>query len=239
MRQNKFILLLLLSLPIIAMAQNTSTATGKKATLKITHTADFEISGEGNVKNWASAPWVSLPQRSGDNVKYKTNAKLLYSDKGIYALFECEDNNITATFTKDNDDLYNEDVVEIFFWTDEKYPLYFEYEISPLNYELVLMVPNFNGKFLGWIPWHYEGERKVRHATKILKEGDKVTGWLAEFFIPFDLLEPLKNVPPQKGTQWRMNMYRIDYDQGTSAWSWQPTRINFHDIESFGTLLFD
>jgi hypothetical protein len=62
---------------------------------------------------------------------------------------------------------------------------------------------------------------------------------MAEFFIPFDLLKPLNNVPPQKGTQWRMNMYRIDYDKGTSSWSWQPTRVNFHDIESFGTLLFD
>ncbi len=239
MHCRKFIILLIILLPILTMAQKNSTVTGKKAILKITHTADFEISGEGAAKSWDAAPWVVLPQRNGSEVNYKTNAKLLYSDKGIYALFECEDTNITATLTKDNDDLYNEDVVEIFFWTDEKYPLYFEYEISPLNYELVLMVPNMNGKFLGWIPWHYEGERKVRHATKILKEGDKVSGWMAEFFIPFDLLKPLNNVPPQKGTQWRMNMYRIDYDKGTSSWSWQPTRVNFHDIESFGTLLFD
>jgi hypothetical protein len=34
-------------------------------------------------------------------------------------------------------------------------------------------------------------------------------------------------------------MYRIDYDKGTAAWSWQPTRVNFHDIESFGTLVFE
>jgi hypothetical protein len=235
----KCLLLFLLGLPIVVMAQNTSTVSGKNAILKITHTADFEITGNGAAKNWQVANWISLPQRKSAEVNYKTRARLLYSDKGIYVLFDCEDHQITATLTKDNDDLYNEDVVEIFFWTDEKYPLYFEYEISPLNYELVLMVPNFNGKFLGWIPWHYEGSRKVQHATKILKEGEKVTGWMAEFFIPFELLSPLNNVPPKKGMQWRMNMYRIDYDKGVNTWSWQPTRVNFHDIESFGTLLFD
>jgi len=41
-----------------------------------------------------------------------------------------------------------------------------------------------------------------------------------------------------KGTRWRANFYRIDYDNNVSEWSWQPTRTNFHDYERFGTLLF-
>jgi hypothetical protein len=57
-------------------------------------------------------------------------------------------------------DLWNEDVVEAFFWTDESNPIYFEYELSPLNYELPILVPNNKGKFLGWLPWHYEGIAK-------------------------------------------------------------------------------
>lgn len=235
----KLSFLLMLTLPTIVMAQKDSTPSGKKSILKITHTDDFEVSGDGSAKNWATVQWIPLPKRESNDVNYKTQTKLLYSDKGIYGLFQCEDKKITATLTKDNDDLYNEDVVEIFFWTDEKYPLYFEYELSPLNYELVLMVPNMDGRFLGWIPWHYEGDRKTQHATKIHKQGDEVTGWTAEFFIPYDLLKPLNNVPPKKGMKWRVNMYRIDYDNGIAAWSWQPTRVNFHDIESFGTLLFD
>ena len=40
------------------------------------------------------------------------------------------------------------DVFEVFLWTDEKQPIYFEYEISPLGYELPILVPNFGGKFL-------------------------------------------------------------------------------------------
>jgi hypothetical protein len=231
--------LIYLILPLFTMAQEQTPQTGKNARLLITSTHDFELTGDGSAQPWQKIPWIDLPQRGKSAVAYETKVKLLYSEKGIYALYWCEDDQITATLTSHQADLYNEDVVEIFFWTDENHSLYFEYELSPLNYELVLMVPNMNGRFLGWIPWHYEGSRLARHATQIVKEGERTKGWYAEFFIPFELLTPLNNVPPVKGTTWRVNMYRIDYDQGTAAWSWQPTRVNFHDIESFGTLEFD
>jgi hypothetical protein len=212
---------------------------GKKAKLSIAHTADFEITGDTTHAEWKSAPWITLPQRWKSPVNYLTKTKLLYSDKGVYTLFWCEDKKITATLKEDMADIYKEDVVEIFFWTDERFPLYFEYELSPLNYELAILVPNMRGVFFGWAPWHYEGERKAKHATKIIKDGENTVGWIAEFFIPYTLLTPLTNVPPIKGTKWRMNMYRIDYDQEDAGWSWQPVRVNFHDIESFGTLVFE
>ncbi len=232
-------LLLCLLIPVMAIAQKRAAPEGKKAKLSITHTADFDITGDMESPAWKAAPWIELPQREKGEVKYQTKAKMLYSDKGIYTIFWCEDNQITATLKEDMADLYNEDVVEIFFWTDERFPLYFEYELSPLNYELAILVPNMRGKFLGWTPWHYEGDRKAKHATKIINEGEKTVGWVAEFFIPYTLLTPLNNVPPIRGTKWRMNMYRIDYDKGVADWSWQPTRVNFHDIESFGTLVFE
>jgi hypothetical protein len=63
--------------------------------------------------------------------------------------------------------------------------------------------------------------------------------WIAEFFIPYALLKPLRNVPPEKGNKWRMNMYRIDYDKQYSSWTWQPIEKNFHDYEKFGVMIFD
>jgi len=50
------------------------------------------------------------------------------------------------------------------------------------------------------IPWHYEGNRKSKHVIHINKDGDAVTSWTAEFFIPYKLLKPLNNVPAQKGS---------------------------------------
>lgn len=174
----------------------------------------------------------------------KTQAKVLYSDKGMYFLVECEDGTLTSTLTEDNTNLYEEDVVEVFLWTDEEHPLYFEYEISPLNYELVLIIPNFDGDFLGWIPWHYDGDRKVIHQTSV-KGGKKesmaeVDSWTSEFFIPYELLKPLRNVPPVSGMEWRMNIYRMDYDSGVrDRWEWQPIKTNFHDYPLFGKIRFE
>ena len=103
---------------------------------------------------------------------------------------------MTSTLKEDFADLFDEDVVEAFFWTDENVPMYFEYELSPLNYELPILVPNIRGNFLGWRPWHYEGNRKTRHATHYSKMG-KVMAWTAEFFIPYHLLKPMTNIPPK------------------------------------------
>jgi hypothetical protein len=208
-------------------------------TLAVMKSDDFPITGDGTASNWNRVSWVTLPQRNTGPVTYQTKLKLLYSDSGIYCLYYCEDNKITATLQEDFSNLYNEDVVEAFFWTDETLPLYFEYEVSPLNYELPILVPNNKGNFLGWLPWHYEGDRRTRHAVHINKEGDKISSWSAEFFIPFKLLKPLNNVPPSKGSRWRANFYRIDYDSGVTDWSWQLTRTTFHDYEKFGTIVFE
>jgi hypothetical protein len=122
--------------------------------------------------------------------------------------------------------------------------VYFEYEISPLGSELPILVPNFNGKFLGWRPWHYEGGRKTRKATAVTG-GPKqpraaITGWTAEVFIPYELLSPLANVPPEPGASWRANFYRVDYDDGkTTRWTWAPVGTSFHEFQKFGKLVFD
>lgn len=206
--------------------------------LTVNKTNDFEITGDGSAVNWNEEKWILLPKRNEHGDVYQTKIKILYSDSGIYCLYYCQDNKLTSKLREDFSDLYKEDVVEAFFWTDETVPVYFEYEISPFNYELAILVPNIRGNFLGWRPWHYEGNRKTQHATHVIKNSNEIVAWTAEFFIPYRLLMPLTNVPPVKGTRWRANFYRIDYDNNTSEWSWQLTRSSFHDYERFGTLIF-
>ena len=204
----------------------------------VNKTDHFNITGDGGAREWARAKWLVLTQRIITGKPIETKMKILYSDSGIYCLFVCNDTKITATLKEDFLDLYNEDVVEAFFWPDEQTPIYFEYEISPLNYELPILVPNIDGNFLGWRPWHYEGNRRTVHQARIHEKDGKVISWTAEFFIPYTLLKPLPRVPPKKGDRWRANFYRMDYDQDFLDWSWQLTRTNFHDYERFGTLLF-
>ena len=155
-----------------------------------------------------------------------------------------EDRTLTATLQEDFLDLWNEDVFEFFLWPDERYPVYFEYEISPLGFELPILVPNFGGQFLGWRPWHYDGKRKIQKAVAVAggpaTSGASITGWTAEVYLPYDLLKPLQNVPPRPGTTWRANVYRLDHDGGRSAgWDWARVGRTFHDIAKFGTLVFE
>lgn len=206
--------------------------------LVVAHTEDFKFTGDGNSAEWSRASWIYLPIRNGE-VGYATRTKLLYSATGIYCLFFCEDNTLTSTFQQDFSPLYREDVVEFFIWPDESLPLYLEYELSPHNYEVAVLIPNIDNEISGWKPWNYEGRRKSRHATTIQKnKSGNVVSWTAEIFIPYALLHPLRNVPPVKGSEWRINMYRIDYDNGTAMWTWAPIKNNFHDYTMFGRIRF-
>jgi hypothetical protein len=213
-------------------------------TLRVPRTEDFAVNGNGDAKAWAAVAWEPLRPRTADGHPYQTRVKMLYSETGLYVLMEGQDRTITATMGEDFLDLWKEDVFEFFLWPDERYPVYFEYEISPLGFELPILIPNFGGEFLGWRPWHYEGNRRTRKATTTLggpkQSGATVTGWRAEVFVPYDLLKPLQNVPPQPATRWRANFYRMDYDDGkASAWDWSRVGPSFHEFEKFGVLIFE
>ena len=213
-------------------------------TLRIRQTEDFTVNGAGDAPAWEKTAWEPLNLRNHNGHQYQTRVKMLYSRTGLYVLMEAEDGAITATMKEDFLNLWEEDVFEFFLWTDKRYPVYFEYEISPLGFELPIIIPNFGGEFLGWRPWHYEGKRQTQKATTVTggtkQPGAKVTGWKAEVFVPYDLLEPLQNTPPQPGTHWRANFYRVDYDEGkTTSWDWARVGSSFHDFEKFGTLIFE
>ena len=105
--------------------------------LRVKHTADFKLSGTGDAKAWEETQWISLLKRKGIS-EYLTQVKLLYSDSGIYSLFNCEDKKITSSLKEDFANLWTEDVVEIFFWPDESIPLYFEYELLNVKSSVLL-----------------------------------------------------------------------------------------------------
>ena len=123
---------------------------------------DFAVTGKGDSEAWMTTSWVDLNRRPGGEHDYSARFKMLYSPTGVYVLFDGTDQVLTATMKEDFLDLWNEDVYECFFWTNEEHPVYFEYEISPLGYELPILVPKLDGKYLGWRPWHYEGDRRIQ-----------------------------------------------------------------------------
>lgn len=245
-----------LLLPVIlctslhAQSSNTSAETNKSVTAVpengttvIKKCNDFKVTGDGTSDTWNRTEWIELACQDMVGNKYETKVKVLYSETGIYFLYHCQDEKLTSTMNADNLNLWEEDVVELFLWTSEDFPVYFEYEISPMDFELPILVPNYKGKFLGWLPWNYSGDKRVIHATSTIggekKSMAAVTAWIAEFYIPYKLLNPLPQVPPVSGTKWRANMYRIDYDKGASHFAWQKTVRTFHEYNKFGTFIFE
>lgn len=209
----------------------------------VKRTADFMVNGLGDHAGWNTTDWVALQVQKAAGKSLVTDVKLLYSDTGLYCLFRCEDEKLTTTLTEDFTSLWKEDVVEVFLWPDPAVPIYFEYELSPLNYELPILVPNIRGQFHGWKPWNYDGPSRTQHATSV-RGGSKasqaaITGWTAEFFIPYRLLTPIVQSPPAPGSRWRGNLYRIDYDRGYATWAWRKTGGSFHEFDKFGILIFE
>ncbi len=229
---------------IVSHPQTVQTQGAERPRLAVKLVDDFEVTGTGDHAAWGQADWVTLRRRQAGGHPYDSRFKMVYSGRGIYLLFDAADRTLTATMQEDFMDLWNEDVFEAFFWTDERYPVYLEYQISPLNRELVILVPNFGGQFLGWQPWHYEGDRMTRKSTSTIggpKESHaSIERWRAEFFLPYTLFRPLQGVPPKPGTRWRANFYRMDYDGGSrTQWEWAPVGENFHEFEKFGDLVFE
>lgn len=227
---------------------NISHAQSPLSELTIKRTDEFTINGKGTATNWDSTNWFYLTPQKGPKQNIagpnsSTKVKVLYSLTGIYFLFDCDDQMLTSSIKKDFGRLFTEDVVEVFLWPDMDFPIYLEYEISPLNKELLILVPNLKGANMGWRPWFYEKERKVKHATSVVggkrKNKAKITNWKAEFFMPFSVMNPLVKNAPESGTKWRGNFYRIDYDKEPVYYAWSKTSGSFHEYQKFGMLIFE
>jgi len=209
----------------------------------IHRTEDFELTANASSPHWQAAPWLELKSLDSEP-GYQSRAKLLWSAKGLYLLADFQDEKLTCTHSADNADLFTEDVVEIFLQPSVDHPIYFEYELSPLGFELPLLISNNRKTFHGWLAWKNEKNRATRRVVRVhggsQSSGSSCTGWTAEMFLPFDLMRGLVGAPPAAGDVWRGNIYRIDYDRGTGhhyAWA-AETGPRFHDYQNFGSMRF-
>lgn len=214
--------------------------------IRVLPTSDFEITGMGSSENWNTTEEIILSQNPvSDNHKYlSTSVKLLYSTTGLYFLFQCEDKLLSASMEADYMNLWQEDVVEVFLWPDENRPVYFEYELSPLNYELPLVISQSPKGLRRWRPFQFseDDHEMTTHQTYIEKgkkePGAAISAWRAEFFINYELFRIIGCTPPVSGTQWRANFYRVDYDKEQTVWYWKKIKNSSHELNTFGTLHF-
>jgi hypothetical protein len=222
------------------MAQSTTA----QESLVVKKCDDFTVTGKGDNPEWNKDSWKLLTKLDEGSESYESKFKILYSAGGIYVLFNSKDDKITTKDYKDHENIFNDDVVEVFFHPDPNVNVYFEYEVNALDIELVLAISNLHGQnHKSWIPWRNNSSiiKKVNVVGGEKKINGKIQSWSAEIFFPYGVLGLMPNVPPASGTVWNANFCRLDYDTGSMIkWSWTPTiKESFHELQEFRSIRFE
>lgn len=229
--------------------QAAAQSTGGTQPLLVRKCVDFNMTGKGEHPEWEKTNWNLLTKLDPGGKPYESKFKILYSGRGLYVLFEGQDDKITTREYVDQGNLFLDDVFEVFFHPDPRIPVYFEYEVNPMGKQLVLMISNLNGLRKSWGPWHHDGKEGsgIRKLVDIVggpaELNGRIKSWSAEIFFPFESLGLLPGVPPTSGAVWNANFCRLDYDTGPSPsvkWSWTPTiKTSFHEVEKFRSIKFE
>lgn len=195
--------------------------------------------------------WASLPTKqfrhatTGNTADQETEVHLKYDNDNLYVRFRCQNNPFTTqnSLTEHNDNLFNQEVFELFIAPSEADPVnYLEFEINPNNAIWVGQVFNptlgeGGGNKLTMIPYNEAG---VLHDVKVMENA-----WFGEFAVPWKLIGGKADVC-------RINFYRIvsTTSHENPDWvctpetcdftCWSPTMSGespaFHKPKKFGTL---
>jgi hypothetical protein len=178
-----------------------------------------------------------LADGSGPAIQ-QTVARVCYDDHALYIRFDCQDRDIWANYTRRDDPIYDEEVVEIFIAPGSAAPArYYEFEVSPNGVLLDALIDNPTSRRadlrvdFAWdcadLRWHAERD-------------DSAGRWWAALAIPWISIGP----PGAPSAIWRANFYRIERprDAAPEFSCWSPTHTepaDFHKPAYFGTLYLE
>jgi hypothetical protein len=180
-----------------------------------------------------------------------TEVRLLWDKTHLYILFVATDPDVWSVLTERDADLWNDEVVEVFFDPVGEGMDYVEFEVNPLNTVLDLLVTRSPRRksFFEWSPELFTATQ-VGGTANNFEDIDQY--WSMEMAMPWkalitDISDVIggRSLPPQDGDVWRFNFYRYERirengKEKTIEYSaWSPTgEINFHMPERFGVVTF-
>ncbi|MBI4179593.1 carbohydrate-binding family 9-like protein [bacterium] len=180
---------------------------------------------------WRKAARVNLrDNQTGDTAVVPTEAWLIQTDGFLHVAFLVTDTDVSATLTARDDNLWREEVVEIFLDPEGLGREYLEIEVNPLG-----------ALFDAWINFDTEIDFESAvlfdlnklsvgvHVHGTLNDTSPDTGWTCELSIPLtELPTPLSTLP-------RLNLTRIDRENARHVYrAWSPTLRWFHVPSRFG-----
>jgi len=188
-------------------------------------------------------PWAIPPEcdvvallraTDGSAPRLQTTVAAYHDGEMLSIVFQCDDDEIVATYLEHDEPLWKEDAVEVFLAPEGLTP-YFEIEVNPLGTTFDARIDSSDGiraTMTTDLAWTCDG------LFAALRRNDQRTLDII-LRLPFASL----GSTPQSGDEWRANFFRIDrsaaHGDGFSAW--QPTwksPADFHVAAAFGALRF-
>ncbi|GGD85767.1 carbohydrate-binding family 9-like protein [Paenibacillus nasutitermitis] len=181
---------------------------------------------------WEQAARIQLSEVvTGAVPEALTYVQAYWNNEGLYIRFTSQDDYIVSDYTKHDEPLYEQDVVEVFIDETGDGHEYLELQISPYNVIFDAYITNdLQGSIDVRTEWHFDGLQSIVEPAE--------SGWTR-----YDIHIPMRNFkrPISAGDKWRINFYRIDdkRDGRREYTAWQPTGIvNYHVPAKFGRLEF-
>ncbi|MEM1008206.1 MAG: carbohydrate-binding family 9-like protein, partial [Myxococcota bacterium] len=174
--------------------------------------------------------------------KMRTEAKMLWDNRYLYVSFDMDDDDIYSSYTKRDQTLWRQEVVELYIDANRNRRDYIELQVSPAG----VVFDSFFTRYRFPKPWgklSYDSGIKVRVQVRgtLNRRQDRDRGWRVEMRLPFSKLGPVRHLPPREGDEWSINMYRLEKSRwsGAQDHAWSPVMIrDYHRLERFGTLRF-
>lgn len=203
---------------------------------QVKKTDDFELTEWPDQRFGAATAWELKDVVSGSSVDKKAKAKMLWSEQYLYFLFEVEDDHIWGTFDKNDDPIYEQEVVEIFIAHGEGVPKkYLELQFSPKGIKFDGKVSNPTGSrhdsgFAVDIAWDSNLDFKQK-ITTTANYGDRIAGrWSTQIKLPVSEIDVASL---KTGDRLRGNLFRIDgYPEQNS---FQALVANLEPVPNFHT----
>lgn len=204
------------------------------------------IDGKADEPGWANAAvQTSFTSAEGcPDMPWDTRAKLTWDDQYLYVFASADDPDVHSEFTKQDDHLWEQDVIEVFIDADGNRRGYVELQTNPRN-------THFDTWFVGTRP-NRDDSFDAGLVSQVVVKGtidqrdDGDVGWDLELAIPVAAVQgkdpKMKvHVPPLPGDTWRLNIVRSDKaaDGVQRASSWNVIDCSdFHALDRMLTVQF-
>lgn len=206
------------------------------------------IDGRADEAAWQSAPAspVFTSAEGSPAVEGETRARLLWDDENLYAFVSAKDADVFNQYTKQDEPMWREDVIELFIDADRNQRGYVELQVNPNNahFDAWFVTNRGGGTDTAWNAGMTSAV--VVHGTRD-ERGDKDQGWDVEIAIPLAAVKGRDAgmrvaVPPRPGDRWRLNLVHIDTGKGikglaVASWN-QITYQDFHALDRMLGVVF-